>query len=254
MIRKSDAYHKYHSAHDRFFKPAIEEFFYREFPNMFGPGIRSNIADEIVKIFYSNHRDIRNLQPGQILWNAVDKNTRADSLNRRLIPVILTIVSDEDISNLEKGMKIPIHRQRVIARITQEAYTQGALLSMRDISLLFLTHPTDISRQRKLYESENETSLPHTGSLHDVGTCITHKYQILYKYVVEKKDSLTVARETNHSQRAVDKYLKDFNRVKILYLENKTPEFIKIATGMSLFLIKQYLDIINQYIKEQNVS
>jgi hypothetical protein len=171
-----------------------------------------------------------------------------------LIPVILTIVSDEDISNLEKGMKIPIHRQRVIARITQEAYTQGALLSMRDIGLLFSTHPTNISRLRKLYESENKTSLPHTGSLQDVGTCITHKYQILYKYVVEKKDSLTVARETNHSQRAVDKYLKDFNRVKILYLEHKTPEFINITTGMSLFVIKQYLDIINQYIKEQNVS
>lgn len=32
MIRKPQAYHKNHSAHKRFFKPAIEDFFRHEFP------------------------------------------------------------------------------------------------------------------------------------------------------------------------------------------------------------------------------
>jgi hypothetical protein len=253
MIRKPDAYHKHHSAKRRFFKPAIEEFFKGEFPHFFGPNIVSRIADEMINIFELNSVDIRTIKPGQILWRAVHKDTRADSKNCRFVPVILTIVAPEDIDKLEiTGMKRK-HRQSVIARIMREAYGQGALLSTRDISLILATNDSYISTERIAFEKEHDTSLPHTGNLHDMGSCITHKYQIIYKYVIEKKDPIIIAKETNHTLRAVDHYLKDYNRVKLLFMENKTPEFIKMATSLPIHVIQQYLDIINQYI-EKNAS
>ena len=46
---------------------------------------------------------------------------------------------------------------------------------------------------------QNETVLPHTGVIHDMGTTLTHKSQIISKYVMERKDPKTVAYETNHS-------------------------------------------------------
>lgn len=254
MIPRSDAYHHFHSAHKRFIKPAIENFFETEFPNMFGPNIRSSIADKILEIFHSNNKDTKSLKPGQILWNAVDKSTRADSPKMRLVPVVLTIVDQDDINRLEHGMKISENRQHVIARITQEAYSQGGLLSMRDIGLILASSPSSLSNQRKKYEEENNKILPHTGNLHDMGTCITHKYQIVYKYVVEKKNPLSIAHETNHSIKAVDNYLRDFNRVKTLFLDNKDPEYIKLVTSLPVHVVLQYIDIINQYVKEQNVS
>ena len=254
MLRQPDEYHRYHSAHDRLIKPIIEDFFKREFPNTFGPNIRSSIANELLSIFKSNNRDTQTIKPGQILWNAVHKDTRADSPNRKLVPVVLTIVSDEDISNLEKSMSITENRQNIIARITQEAYSQGALLSMRDIGLLLSIGLANVSNNRKKYEEKYSCSLPHTGTLHDMGSCITHKYQIIFKYVIEKKDPIIIAKETNHSLRAVDHYLKDYNRVKFLYLENKPSEYIKLATALPIHVINQYIDIINQYVKELNVS
>jgi len=254
MLRQPDAYHRYHSAHDRFIKPIIEDFFSKEFPNTFGPNIRSTIADELLAIFSSNNRESHMIKPGQILWNAVHKDTRADSRNRKLVPVVLTIVADEDISNLEKDMSISENRQNAIARITQEAYAQGALLSMRDIGLLFTASVEVISVNRKKYEEKHSCILPHTGNLHDMGSCITHKYQIVFKYVVEKKDPCIIAKETNHSLMAVDHYLKDYNRVKLLYLDNKDPEYIKAATAMPIHVINQYINIINQYVKERNAS
>lgn len=166
MLRKPDAYHRYHSAHDRFLKPIIEDFFRNEFPNTFGPNIRSTIADELIAIFNSNNREIQTIKPGQILWNALHKDTRADSRNRKFVPVILTIVADEDISNLEKKMSPTENRQNVIARITQEAFAQGALLSMRDIALLTTTSVENISANRKKYEIKNSCSLPQTGTFH----------------------------------------------------------------------------------------
>ncbi len=254
MLRKPDAYHRYHSAHDRFLKPIIEDFFRNEFPNTFGPNIRSTIADELIAIFNSNNREIQTIKPGQILWNALHKDTRADSRNRKFVPVILTIVADEDISNLEKKMSPTENRQNVIARITQEAFAQGALLSMRDIALLTTTSVENISANRKKYEIKNSCSLPQTGTLHDMGSCITHKYQIVYKYVVEKKDPIIIAKETNHTLSAVDHYLKDYNRVKLLFQDKKPPEYIKAATALPIHVIKQYIDIINQYVKERNAS
>jgi hypothetical protein len=254
MIRKPPAYHKNHSAHRRFFKPAIEEFFKREFPRFFGPNIVSRIADELITIFELNNLDIKTLKPGQILWRAVHKDTRADSINCKFVPVILTIVAPEDIDILEKtGMKRE-HRQIVIARIMREAYNQGALLSSRDISLMLVTDDSYISQERIAFEKEHNVSLPHTGNLQDMGSCITHKYQIIYKYVIEKKDPIIISKETNHSLKAVDHYLKDYNRVKLLFMENKDPEFIKMATSLPIHVIQQYFNIINQYVKELQAS
>jgi hypothetical protein len=247
MIRKPDAYHKYHSANKRFFKPAIEEFFKNEFPHFFGPNIVSRIADELINIFELNSVDIKSLKPGQILWRAVHKDTRADSKNCRFVPVILTIVAPEDIDTLEVAGTSRKHRQSLIARIMREAYAQGALLSTRDISMILATKDSYISTERIAYEKEHDLTLPHTGNLHDMGSCITHKYQIVYKYVIEKKDPIVISKETNHTLKAVDHYLKDYNRVKILVNENKTPEFIKSVTALPIHVIKQYLEIINQY-------
>lgn len=249
MLPVSTPSKRYKPAHKRFLKPAIENFFKTEFAKSFGPSVRSFIADELIKIFDANNRDINTVKPGQVLWNAIHKDTRADSANMKLVPVVLTLVDDDDISKLENGLKVSEHRKNVVARILKEAYAQNALLSMRDVSLLIATTDSQVSVIRKSYEERHKVELPHPGNLHDMGSCLTHKYQIIYKCVVEKKDPLIVARETNHTIKAVDHYLKDFNRVKTLYLDGKDKDYIHLVTKMSLNLIAQYINIINQYVK-----
>jgi len=248
MLLESQPSKKYKSAHKRFVKPALEKFFEVEFPKMFGPNMRSTIATKILEIVNDNFQTTEYIKSGQILWNAIHKDTRADSHKMKLVPVILTMINDDDITKLENGIPLTLHRQNVIARITKEAYKQGALLSMRDISMLMATSTFIISNSRIKYEKENKEILPHTGNLHDMGSCITHKYQIIYKYVVEKKDPLTISKETNHTIYAVDRYLKDFNRIKTLYLDKKNSEYIHFATNISLHVVKQYIDIIKQYV------
>jgi len=64
------------------------------------------------------------------------------------------------------------------------------------------------------------------------------------KIVVDRKDPLDVAQETNHSIRAVDRYMKDFNRVRLCHEDGKNPEFISLATGLNRTVVKKYLQII----------
>lgn len=245
---------RYKSVHKRFLKPAIENFFTTEFSKSFGPSVRSFIADKLIKIFEENNREFNSIKPGQVLWNAIHKDTRADSKKLKLVSVVLTLVSDDDISKLEKGLKMPEHRENVVARILQEAYSQNGLLSMRDVGLLLATYDVQASVLRKSYEKKHNVTLPNPGVLHDMGSCITHKKQIIYKCVVEKKDPVIVAKETNHTIYAVDNYLRDFNRVKTLFLDGKDQKYIHLVTKLSIYLIAQYINIINQYVKELDVA
>ena len=217
---------------------------------MFGPVVRENIADALIDLFNSLCPESSRLNPGQIVWNALDKRTRADSKNRRYKPVILSLVTDDEVSMFEKGTSVSVIRKNVMARMIRETYQQEAVLSTRDLSLLLVSSSSYLSQLRIEYEKEHETILPHTGVIHDMGTTLTHKRIIIYKHVVEKKDPSIVARETNHSQLAVDKYLKDFNRVKTLVNDKKDINFIHHTTNIARPVIKQYLQIINNYVKE----
>ena len=60
-------------------------------------------------------------------------------------------------------------------------------------------------------------------------------------------DPQQVARETHHTQQAVDRYLKDFHRVRTGYRAYPDLDFICRVTGMSAYLVQQYVQIIQQY-------
>jgi len=247
MLTKPPCQKFYQSAHQRFLHASIQNFFATEFPKTFGPVITAKIAHHIVELVDSQlpHKDY--LRPGQLLWNAVSIDTRPDSHKLKLIPVILTMIHPDDILQLTNGTPMPRIGQLAIARITKEAHQQGALLTMRDISLLVWRGISAVSAMRIAWEKTHNEILPHCGSLQDFGSCISHKTMIIRKAFYEKKDPLSVARETKHSQRAVDRYLKDFHRVRNCYLKNSDLDFITSVTGLSRYLVRQYLAIIDHY-------
>lgn len=250
MIRKPNSERIYRAAHDRFLKPMIVNFLVHELRYL-GPVTAANVADELIRIFEENVPQKDRLKHGQMLWNALDKNTRADSKNRKYKTVVLSVVTNEDIALFEQNKPIKEIRKQVIARITKQAYEQGGILSTRDMSLILSTAITTSSQARIAFEKQEQTVLPHTGVLHDMGSTITHKNMIVYKHVVEKKPTKIVALETNHSQQAVDHYICDYNRVKTLIEDNKSLEFIHMATKIAKHVIKQYHAIFNQYVKDR---
>lgn len=249
MLQRTPSQKRYSSAKDRFVKPAFINFFKNEFSSLMGPLVREQVADQLMSIVEKLYPSTNHIKPGQLLWNALDVRTRADSPHRKYVPVVLTLLSENDIQQMANGVKINLVNQQVIARILQEAYQQGALLSMRDIALLLHRPDSNITVLRKKYEEKKQCMLPHTGNLHDMGTCITHKKEIVYKVVVQKKDPLLVSKETNHSQYAVDRYLKDYYRVRTIYTQNQDPAFIAMVTNMSKNLVNQYINLINAYEK-----
>lgn len=244
MIKAPDCLKRFHSAKARFLEGALNTFFKREFSKLLGPILRRKLVEELMKLLQDLLPLKKHIKPGQIVWNAVSTKTRADSPNVRFVPVTLTMINKQDIQHLADGVPMTKIAKQGIARITKEAYAQGALLSMRDIGLLTWRHGNAISKYRKQYEKEQNVTLPHTGSLQDMGSCVTHKSTIIKKITIDKKDPLVVAQETNHSIGAVDRYIKDFNRVLLCYQDGKNQEFISLATGLNKFVINEYIKLI----------
>jgi hypothetical protein len=246
MIQPSQHIKRFGSAKERFVKGILDNFFKREFPKLIGPILREKLIDELMKLLDAMLPLKDHLKPGQVVWNVVDIHTRADAPNPKFVPVVLTLINEDDIEKLANGVTMSTIMEHAIARIEKEAYAQGGLLSMRDIGLLTWRYNGTISKYRLKYEKKHQEILPHTGSLQDMGTCISHKAMIIKKVLIEKKDPYTVAKETNHSMLAVDRYLKDLYRVRYCYDDNKDIEFTSKATGLNKFVVKEYFEILDE--------
>lgn len=246
-------YHKKHysSAKRRFLGPLIARFFEREISSV-GPEMSTMLAERIVELLEAVCPEHEHLKPGQLVWMALDKTTRAGSKNERIKPVILTLINESEADALVDKTSIKDVRKTAVARVCNEAYQQGAVLSTRDLAMIFHLSDAHMSSVRKAAEEDIGYSLPHTGVLHDMGSCITHKVGIVRKAVCERMDPTDVARATRHSQHAVDQYLKAFHKVQTLAALRNEPEFISSVTGMTKRLVIEYLNIIEDMQTHEN--
>jgi len=236
----------YASARRRFLQTSIQQFLQVQCPKLFGSLLAQKLAEKLVELIEKQRPAKDHLLPGQMVWNAVSVETRPNSPQLQLVPVILTLISPSDVELLAQGTRMSLIAQRALARLTQEAHQQGALLTMRDIGLFTWRQNARLSSLRLAWEKQHGTSLPHCGSLQDFGSCVSHKTIIIRKALLEKKDPRTVALETRHSQKAVDRYLKDFHRVRTCYQHNPDLQFIGQVTGLAPFLVKEYVSIIHE--------
>jgi len=242
MHPRSYAEKHYQSAHTRLFKSVMDRFLSQAIPQL-GPELIAMLRKQIISLFDEFMYTRDRVSPGQMVWVAIDKNTRADSKHVKYKPIVLTLVDEHEINELvgDDSNGKPSHLlPKTIARICEEAYSQGALLSMRDIALILKRASSDISVSRKKYETQHEIILPTPASLQDMGSGATHKIMIIKKVLIEKKDMAKVRSETKHTQWAIDKYLKEYRRIEILLKDNKSVDYIAQVTNIRPFVVKQY--------------
>jgi hypothetical protein len=87
--------------------------------------------------------------------------------------------------------------------------------------------------------------LPTQGYIQDKGSKPTHKGIILRLY--EKGEAPPdIARLTNHSLEAVDRYIKDYERVKVLLNKGLDLTEISHAIGRGMRTVREYYAIIRE--------
>jgi hypothetical protein len=161
----------------------------------------------------------------------------------KLRPVVLDIITDSDIED----WKTPVHhrelRLKKVERWTQQAYDQGALLTQLDLAILLTTSSMTAGEYVREYQNLYHRPLPTRGNIQLIGSGQTHKKQIialhLKGYLVP-----TICQKTNHSKEAVERYIRDFESVKLLSTKFDDVDVISRIIRLTPSVVKQYLDLV----------
>jgi len=124
---------------DRNLRTRLVNRFRDKYRFMGGDEIIQFIVDDILDLVEQEYKSMDLMRKGQILWDGVTvkqkrKPGRALTMKEtRTKPIVLSLVTEEDIRKLKDGGSHKQLRMDVLERITMEAFEQGTTLSQIDI-------------------------------------------------------------------------------------------------------------------------
>jgi len=195
-------------------------------------------------------RPLPEVKKGQIVWDGaeIEQDHKPGyglaMKDTNVKPIVLTLIDRKDIERRRDGMKAREIRKLITERLHNEAITQGVVLNHVDSSLLMGYSPSTIGKYIKELEADKNIKIPDRGKIHDLGSSVSHKKEIV-RYALLHYSQPEIKHRTHHSGEAVDRYLRDYYRVRALK-DKHTPEEIAFAVGLSLSLVKEYLDLIEE--------
>jgi hypothetical protein len=200
----------------------------------------------MLNLFEEYAPDREKVQPQQIVWLAVDASdlpsygkTLADTRQRT---VILDLWKAEEMKELADGIRPRTLLPQRVARLCQQAHQQGGLLTITDLSLILGASSSTVRHAMQTWEKAHGQLLPTRGTIHDLGSTISHKKQIVALHLQGYFPS-EIARITNHDPHNVDRYLRDFERVYDMARDGASLNKICFLTGLSPHLVKEYLKL-----------
>ncbi len=127
-----------------------------EFPGVFGPAITKLFADKIDELYARFHPPASQFRVGQVLWAAVAVDDLPGRDKRiedtRLVPVILDLVTAQDIHEATAaGTRRQTWRNKIV-RLCTQAHAQGGVLSLADVAFMLHVSMTPISKEILEYE------------------------------------------------------------------------------------------------------
>ncbi len=162
----------------------------------------------------------------------------------RLKPILLSFITDDDITHIARGYDAKSLRKKKLLRWVDQAFDQGALLTQLDLAALLGCCDAVVSQYVQEIQKDTGKILPTRGNIHDLSGAITHKKEIITLYL-EGYLTPEIATKTNHSKEAVDRYIKDFHRVKLLWENNiRDPEKMAQVARLSIRVVQQYIDLL----------
>lgn len=247
--KESIAERRYHRIRGKSLKTILMDRFINNYGYDKGTVTANAIVNDILALIeqYYRYNDNSFLKAGQMVWHAVPINEypqRAKSISQtRLKPVVLDIISQEDIDDMKKPLHHREIRLKKAERWTHQAYDQGALLTQLDLAVLFGVNENTVGEYVREYYSLYQKTLPTRGHIQNIGGGQTHKKDIITMYL---KGYLvpTICQRTNHSKEAVERYIRDFEAIRLLDPKFEDIQTISLITRLSKPVVQQYINLI----------
>ena len=214
-----------------------------------GPVVAEAIVTDILQLIEEVYSD--RLPPCYTNWPAVPVDNGKSPQIHQLVNIRLQLVTDEEVALLNDqkllGQKVARKRfnQARFVRWCCEAYDQGGVLTLLDLSLLSGLSDKQAGYLIRQYEEEHETTVPIRGTVHDLGRSVSHKAEVVRRFL-KGQSPADIAFELRHSQPAVDAYIKDYETTRKLVQKFPLSE-IPALSGRALSVVKEHVKLIQEY-------
>ncbi|HDM77506.1 MAG TPA: DUF1670 domain-containing protein [Deltaproteobacteria bacterium] len=214
--------------------PIIAEAFYQQFT-----------------LYFQEHANI-SLSSGEIAYEAIaaeEPPSKHIRLARKITVRLRLIEFNSDLQALAAYGLAGLRRHR-LARLTKQAYDQGALLSYEDLAMILTTSPATVKRDVYYLRQQGQFIMTR-GVKQDMGPGLSHKTIILDLYFKGYTFS-EIETKTNHSEMSVKRYLADFLQVATLYKQEFSPNQIRLIAKKSDRLVREYIQLYETYQRQDN--
>jgi DNA-binding CsgD family transcriptional regulator len=188
------------------------------------------------------------LQPGQMIWRAILAIEPPGKLLDKchFKQVHLTVHKIEEDTETLKTYGRSAKRAQQIMRICTEAMEQGTLLTQEDLAILLDCDVKTIGRDIRDSQKRLGILIPTRGTKLDIGPGITHREKAVELFI-KGKDGVAIARELQHSLKAVERYIHTFCRVVHCQSEFKDNLKTALVVGVTVALVNKYLALRDRY-------
>ena len=243
----------YRSIGKRTFESALVHLLETEYGLLGGRRILQLLAAEVAGLVAEFYPPTERAASGTLLWTCTaDEGCKAQPgkgvEEYRMVTVRLPLVTPAEVEERLASQPAAAKErdQQRAARLVQAAAAQGGLLTIAEVSVILNKGYEATRTGLQAWMAETGEVLPLKGYQMDQGASPTHKTQIvrLYEQGLEPPD---VARESGHSLTSVDRYLKDYERVKLLVQRGLSVPEISHLIGRGQSVVLEYVAVIREH-------
>jgi transposase len=214
------------------------------------------LADDIEDLHRECSPSVDRVGFGEIVFRTTKDDGQRQSYGKKTedygsVTVILPLITKEDIERriyYKKGDRNSNYEHReardieTMVRLIKSTQAQGGLLTGAEVSVLMNRSLATIRKYLDAYREKTGEILPLKGYVLDQGSLPTHKGIIisLYEQGISPAD---IVLKTSHSQNAVDRYIKQYDQIRILIRKGLDEKAIKEITGRSMKIVKEYIKL-----------
>lgn len=198
------------------------------------------LASEIISLAKNNPY---NVSAGQLLHTTIKYSEPAGKPLCECEKVNVTLTLYEPSEDLSMKNSFELKKER-IHRITNQAYQQGGLLTIEEISIILTVSISTVKRAITSLRREGKF-VPTRGSQLDIGRGNSHKVLVI-KYFLDGLQSSKISRILHHRLESIERYIKDFYKVYISLKEGIGKDKISKVSGISGKVVKEYVEIIEE--------
>ena len=255
---------RYLSMNKKQFRIALIRLLEEEYKILGSRKILQMLAEDIEELHKEYYPGKESVGNGEIVMRVTRDNGQRQSYGKKseeyeTTTVILPLITEEDIERriyYKKGDRNSNYRHReardieTMVRLIKEAKSQGGLLTGAEVSVLMNRSLSTIRKYLDAYVEKTGEILPLKGYVLDQGSLPTHKAIIisLYEQGISPAD---IVLKTEHSQEAVDRYIKHYEQVRKLLRKGMDEESICEITGRSVSVVKQYIRLYKELNPEE---